>query len=700
MREFGQYLEVGLSPIPLKEKEKRPAFIAWQQYCNAAPDADTVRFWESNYDLDHIGLCLGTKISDDYQLIAIDVDSEDLIDLVWGAIGDPSAPAKKGQKGITIFAKAKSNVVNQKIKRKMPDGKAAKAPSVEILCHGTQTVVPPATHPVTQKPYFWTTRSLLDGFPGNLVAFDEWTADELVAICQGKGETFHALNTMERSTKNDAGNAHNTAVVAVALLVSRNWPDSAIHRRIARAYNESSARSSVEYNEARHAKTIQEWIDSAREKGMTDTSKTKIKIPLERQMADWCIEKLGGIARVATVDGVLRSYRDGHWPRVDIGDLSRAMFAHAHNLTDRERKSSLSILHTVTERLNFGITPGVVAKYDTKRQRVCMKNGTVEVLNGTLVPHAPEHELLHQLDFAWDDAAECPVFDDFMRHIQPDPRRRALCEEYLALIFIDDMSFQKMMFWQGGGANGKGTLARIFRSMLDPDAIGSVSITDLNDERKRTSLVGKKVNISGEQARFRVIDDGYLKKITGEDPIDTRRLYGETNNNVLLQCRFLEMVNAMPSTQDTSDAFKRRAIIVPFEVTITNPDPGIEKRMHDERPGIFRRFVARLGDLYSRGYFDVPPECTAALDDYLLENDPVKRWVQERCEEIPEGQHGTPTRELYADFYEWAKMSGHRWILTDVQWGKELIRFPTRVDSKLKVRTRQLKIRSGLSIPI
>jgi len=703
--EFNKYVELGLSPIPLKEGEKRPIENDWQKYCSQQPTPAKIRDWEAQYNLNHIGLALGTEIESEYFLIAIDVDSDDMVEPVLNAIGTRDAPAKKGSKGLTIFGLAPSDVINQKIKRKDKDGKPERLPSVEILCHGSQTVVPPSIHPKTEKPYYWTTAPIEEGFPHRLPVITSWAIDEIIAVCQRKGDKIRDLNEMLWLGVDKGGNTHDTCVEAVAWMVSRDWPDQVIHQRIERAKREACARNGDKYNWPQATKTIQGWIDSAKEKGMQGSSKKKgKKAPPERVMALWGIEQLGGPENVATVDGQLRHYKDGHWPTINVEWLKKEMYEADVTLKKSDVKNALDIIHTLQSREYFGVTAGVDARHDPKRHRICLKNGTYNARTGQLEKHDRDHEILHQLDFDWDDKAECPTYDKFLSDtFKKDQQSMDLMEEFFALTLIDDMSFQKFLVLKGPGGNGKGTLARILKSMQDPDAVGSVSITDLNDERKRTSLVGKKVNISGEQSKLNTMADTYLKKITGEDPVDIRYLYGETRNNVMLTTRFIELVNEMPATSDNSDALKRRMIILRCENRVANPDPDLDKKLNAERAGIFKRWMSALGRLYKRGKFDPPMSSTEEIEDYMMENDSVKLWFHERMEEC-EADKGEPSNDLYGDYSEWAKNNGYRNPFISVVWGRRMNAmgcepYNRRLGGSV-VRCRPCRLRHGSDIPI
>jgi putative DNA primase/helicase len=267
------------------------------------------------------------------------------------------------------------------------------------------------------------------------------------------------------------------------------------------------------------------------------------------------------------------------------------------------------------------------------------------------------------------------------------------------------MTFQRVLFLRGPGGNGKGTLARVLRNLHSPSAIGSVAVTDLNDERKRTSLVGKLVNISGEQSRFNTVADTYLKKITGGDPVDVRRLYGETQNNVQLSVRFIELVNEMPTTNDATQALRRRLLLLDCPNKILNPDPDMDRKLMAERPGILRRFVRALARLYERGNFRVSEFAQNEIDAYLTENDPVVYWMAERLDPQEHVSLGSPSRELWSDFKTWSGDMGYQRLIPEVIWGRKLTGYgyPSiaySLPGGRSVRMRALVIKPGLEGPI
>ncbi len=679
----------GLSPIPIKSSKKAPAISNWQRYCSEKPTQSQIDEWNEKYPNANIGLCLGTSIGEDIQLGAIDIDDDEMIDKVKNAIGSVS-PAKKGKKGLTIFIQTSKKTKNTKIKNIDDSGKPSRTPAVEILLHGSQTVIPPSIHPSGMQ-YKWLDDKKIEKST-LLPLLDEWVLDEIKSYCNRDDKYFVSLNEMVWLGVDEGGDTHDTCVATVAHLVSRNWPDEVIHRRIERAKREACERGGDTYDWPQSTNVIQGWIDSARAKGMTG-SKKQVKRPAERVMADWALDELGGMEYVANINGLLRMYNNGHWPVVDVGNIKRNMYAIDPMLKEREARSAMTILHTLTLRNGFGYTQGIEAKNDPKKQRICLLNGTINLRTGELEQHNYEHELLHKLNFNWDDESKCPMYNKIINEtFDNDEKSINVWDEFCALSLIDDMSFQRLLFLKGAGGNGKGTLSRVLMAMHDPQAVGSVGITDLNNERKRTSLVGKLINISGEQSRLNLVSDTYLKKITGGDPIDVRQLYQETQNNVNLSVRFVELVNEMPATSDSSHALKRRIIILNCPNKVKTPDLNLDAKLYEERSGILIRWIKSLKRLYNRKDFDEPKSSIDEVNRYMLENDSVQYWMSQCLEDCEKGTH---SKELYASYLDWAKTNGYKHYFPEVQWGRRLVSlgYPVKIKriGKHPMRVRLLR---------
>lgn len=647
---------------------------------------DRLSAYVSTHPEASIGLVMGSEVSNGEKIVGIDVDDDDLVDPVRHAIGNAIC-AKKGNKGITFFARMPDslNAGTKRIYQKK-NGKKVGKPAVEILGIKAQTVIPPSIHPTTGNPYFWIGKSLLEVKFEDLPLLNLGSIDEITGICEGTVDKITALNDMIWLGEGGGGDTHDICLEAAGAMVRRGWSDSCTFQRLRRAKKESVERAGEVYDWPDEEKVLYGFIKSARDKGFDkegEESRKRVKRPnMERVMADWAVDYLGGQGFVIQKDDVIRRYEDGHWPILDESLLLRTMYRQFKEAKGYEIESALVALKREEYRPDFGMVPEVNVKDDPKMSRMCLLNGTLDLNTGLLGPHRPEDELMHQLKFDYSDKAECPMWERFIDQMFKGDSKHIDCvHEFMAYSLTPDNSFQKMIFFIGTGANGKGTLIRFWQSLFDISVIGSVNISELNDQRMLTSLVGKMINVSSEQSRFDQISDNRIKQITGGDYVTTRKLYKEAVNAQRIFTKFIGQSNEMPSTADSSDALTRRLILMncPNQVLV-NQDLDLDKKLITERAGVLRKYlIPGRKRLYANGCFSEPPLSEALKTEWRNANENVLYWLTECCEYPAKGQEitsewtrWTPSRELYMHYSDFCKTFGFRFIANEVQWGQKL----------------------------
>jgi P4 family phage/plasmid primase-like protien len=711
-----KYWESGYNPIPIIPRNKSPVIKGWQSYSNIRMDIKRLDDLIASHANSMVGLVMGQEVKEGWRIAAIDIDDPDMVELIKAAIG--STPCGKvGKKGITWFVRLPTAINNgpKRFKRTV-DGKKSRKPAVELLSIDSQTVVPPSIHPETNQPYGWVGTPLHEINFYDLPIISLGVIDEIAAICEGKAEPLNELNTMTWLGVNGGGDTHDVCVRAVALMVFRGWSDNDIHSRINRAKREACARNGDTYNWPEADHVIQGWIDSARAKEFDkkgEESRAKQAAPpMERILAEWVKEYLGGEESVVCHLNKLRRYSEGHWPECKDLNLESLLTREFKNARRSDIVNAVKNLKAEVGKEFFGVTPGVDISDDAKVSRLCLKNGTLNLRTGILERHSPDDELMHQLPFDWDDSAECPVYDKFIAEMFNNNEDSIRCvEEFMAYTLVPDNSFQKMLVLTGKGGNGKGTLTRLWSSLFDHEAIGTVAISELHNERQVTSLVGKLLNISSEQNRFDVIADNQLKRIVGDDGVTVRKLYAEPINNVKLYVRMVLQVNVMPSTNDGGDALRRRVIMIDCpNQFIAKPDIRLTKKLIAERCGVLKnRLIPALKRLYEREAFSEPASSKELVNEWLKTNDPVLYWLQECCKYPLDHQElmtwsendWTPTRTLYLHFSECCKAMNFKHIPNEIVWGKLMKNFGLDVQVKwvgaLKrsVKMRPLKLKPG-----
>lgn len=656
------YKRLGLSVIPLGhwtsgKLSRSPKPSKWQQYCVNLASDEQIDEWVAKFGDNNAGLCTGTPIGD-YQLLAIDIDDPEVQEKVERALG-ALVCGKVGSKGATWFFRASKEVPSKQIKRN-------KKVMVDVLAAAHQTVIPPSIHFAINKAYYWVGTPLLDLGPENLPILPNSALLEIIDIAKGRDEYFNGgvikdgdfetqldgINHMTTAGGKGGGTTHDNRLRSSAYMVSAGWTDedaiTRLDRAMAEAYERAGIIDEMDVDAVHHEHV--RMVESARAKGFGDKAERRAnKIPKERSMADWAIAEFAPLKCHA---GQFIRYGEGHWVEVPQNKIKYAMLQIDPALKSSDVNSAMTNLAILTHDDDFGRRAS---------DKICLLNGTLLVSEGELKRHEAEDEILHQLDFEYEGEQPCPVYDEFIKWMFAGDQESIDClEEFAGLTLVDDTSFQKMLFLTGRGQNGKSTLSELIMSMHDDDAVSTVPVTSLDDERHRTALVGALINVSTEQSRMSNMSDAIFKQIVAGDPISIRRLYEEVDNKVRLKARLLCLANDLPTISDSSFAMRRRMLILPCPNIIDNSrkDRDLISKLKAERPGILYKWVQALRRLRTRGQFLEPKASIEAVNAYMKENDSVATWVDARM--IASKDSWMPAYEAYEEYQEYAKKLGFR----------------------------------------
>lgn len=266
----------GYTPLRLEPNSKFTKASGWSTH---TPSEQSLRrdFGRPS----NMGIRVGDPHPDNTFLVAIDIDIEDaeLIRCVERAIGE-KVPVKRGKKGATYFVRLDREIRTSRISLKR-DGK--NRPAIDVLAMGAQTVIPPSIHPETGKPYVWLSKKTLENTPyKELPIFTPALLDEIRGFAANPDDKIYALNDMEWAGVGGGGNTHDVCLAAVSSMVARKWTDEEILMRIDRAKAEACEAAGLPYHWPEAQKTIQEWIDSSRDKKFDTTAKKrKDDVPLD-----------------------------------------------------------------------------------------------------------------------------------------------------------------------------------------------------------------------------------------------------------------------------------------------------------------------------------------------------------------------------------------------------------------------------------
>lgn len=297
-----------------------------------------------------------------------------------------------------------------------------------------------------------------------------------------------------------------------------------------------------------------------------------------------------------------------------------------------------------------------------------LTNGVLDLRTASLRPHSPSDLLLKHSHVAYDPSATAPDFLAFLSRIMN--KRQPLVgflQRFAGYCLTGEISEQVFLLWSGVGANGKSTLIDILRGILGDYALAADFSTFLSDSRNLRAprediarLAGARFVSAVEQNLNGKLDEGLIKKITGNDPLVARLLY-KGSFEFLPTFKVILACNHRPKIGGTDHAMWRRVWCVPFDVIIPRKEWDkhfAEQLLTREASGILNWALEGLRQWLDAGDLQPPAEVLTATDEYRDSQDVLGPFLAERC--IVGEAYTAGATPLYAAYTQWATAAGER----------------------------------------
>lgn len=285
------------------------------------------------------------------------------------------------------------------------------------------------------------------------------------------------------------------------------------------------------------------------------------------------------------------------------------------------------------------------------------RNGTLVLTNGELKLREfnPGDFLTYQLPFEYDPNAGCPEWDKFLTKVLPEKSKQQVLAEFFASAFINNkiLKLEKVLMLFGTGANGKGVVFEVISAMFGADNISNYSLQNLTDENGyyRAMIVNKLLNYSSENGVK--VDPNHFKALASGEDVPARLPYGQPFQ-ASGYAKLVFNTNRLPKDGvEQTDAFFRRFLIVPFDVTIPEDEQDRElhtKIIETELPGIFNWVIAGLHRLLDQRGFTHCDAIKQKLNEYRTQSDSVRSFLEDEGYEKHPG--GTIPLQVVYDEYK------------------------------------------------
>ncbi|WP_017732240.1 DNA primase family protein [Nafulsella turpanensis] len=291
------------------------------------------------------------------------------------------------------------------------------------------------------------------------------------------------------------------------------------------------------------------------------------------------------------------------------------------------------------------------------RVLINLLNGTFEISpeGNQLRPFDRSDFLTYQLPFEYNPQAKAPLFEAYLNRVLPDEERQKVLAEYLGFIFIkhgsNRLKEEKALILYGTGANGKSVFFEIVSALLGTENTSNYSLQNLTEEKGyyRVKIAHKLVNYASEINGK--LESAVFKQLVSGEPVEACAKYGQPFT-MKQYAKLIFNCNELPKDVEHTNAYFRRFLIIPFDVTI--PPEEQDKQLHtkiieNELSGVFNWVIEGLNRLLEQKRFTDCEAVKQAVEQYKSQSDSVKMFIDEN------DYQSSPTdyrliKELYPEY--------------------------------------------------
>jgi len=294
-----------------------------------------------------------------------------------------------------------------------------------------------------------------------------------------------------------------------------------------------------------------------------------------------------------------------------------------------------------------------------------LQNGTFEISpQGTkLRPFDRSDFITYQLPFEYNPQAKAPIFEAYLNRVLPDPQRQRVLAEYLGFVFIKHgsniLKEEKALILYGTGSNGKSVFFEVVNALLGAENVSSYSLQSLTNDNGyfRAKLANKLVNYASEINGN--LEASIFKQLVSGEPVEARLPYGEPFT-LRHYAKLIFNCNELPKDVEHTNAYFRRFLIIPFDVTI--PEEEQDKNLHskiieNELAGVFNWVLEGLDRLLKQKGFSPCDAARQAVEQYRIESNSVQMFLNEN-EYISSPTKYKPIKDLYFEYRAFCNESG------------------------------------------
>lgn len=275
---------------------------------------------------------------------------------------------------------------------------------------------------------------------------------------------------------------------------------------------------------------------------------------------------------------------------------------------------------------------------------VSFKNGTYNIKTDTTKPNSAQDYIIQGHNYDLNSTGSASITNQWFIESFGSKEAANVVKTYIGYMFVRSyQKYQKFMILHGKGGDGKSTILNYLRSLIGSNNTSNVDLADLVDRSSGKFLTSKLYQ--KDLNYFADIGDGFmeqtsiLKGLTGGDAI-TGQFKNKDPFEFVNHAKLIFSANSLPVFNDFTDGFIRRPIIAEVYKIKHFDDKFSMKDIQAERGAFAYECMTLFKQLLDGNYpgqldkwgFPTTDEMKQALHTWIINNDLVSRWLDERCD--------------------------------------------------------------------
>jgi putative DNA primase/helicase len=305
-----------------------------------------------------------------------------------------------------------------------------------------------------------------------------------------------------------------------------------------------------------------------------------------------------------------------------------------------------------------------LSNFDTDPMLLAAPNQWIDLKSGAA--YDPDPSILISKAIATDfcSRSECPNFEALLNDIfEGDQDLISYVQRAIGYSLTGSTTEQCLFILIGDGANGKSTFVNVISKLLGDYSKAAASQTLI--ARGSTSvgddlvdLVGARLIPVSETEEGEALAEAKIKQMTGGDILKARPLYGKYIQFEIIG-KILLATNSLPSINNTDHGIWRRIQAIPFNRTFTaeEQDKDLGSKLTKELPGILNWAIQGCLDWQEQG-LNPPQIVLDQVATYKTEMDSIAQFVEQECSLEPETK--CAASKLYEAYRHYCQAIGRK----------------------------------------